>query len=264
MNSTQGSQAIFGNDTQINIDELRKVIYPNFFDSNLGFYYKENRSIEERNNLSPAYVAFYQGYDSYNASIVKDLEDFEYVEDDLMYIFRFYLDDEDLDLIDDEYPYYLPVFLKDLSKLDEYIGYMLCEDNFPKRLNYNPLDGEDINSMTDEYYPKLRRDIYQCITSTSEYRYDSILVDMLEEQNPDFDYEWSYKCIRFIVHDRGVDVEFNSSRSDYHYDKYKIYLFAIPPSFIPYDRTIDMLVSVFKDQFNINLPFNINYHSNNM
>lgn len=253
-----------GRNPSLNVAELRKAIYPNYLNSNLGFYPKENKCVEKTDNLRAYYVAFYYRDDNFNVEPLKDIKDTKELEHNAIFIFRFYCDIEDYKTDDDfYYRHNLHDVFDDVRHGNENLCYMLCSDNFPISLSEHSISKSEMEEFDNSgYLPVLKRNVYKCITSTSDFKYEDEYREM-ENEDENFVYESNNKFVRFIVHDSGVDVELNSSKSDYPYVNYRIYNYLIPPAFIFYETSIDLLVSIFRKQFGIVLPFNINYNSIN-
>lgn len=238
-----------GQPVSLNVYELRRSCYPNFQNNDLGFYSKQNRSIKYNSSLRVLYVGFYYGDDSYSISVFEDLEEFESFDYRILFIFRFYFDSDDCPEkgFEDYCLSLLYDVFDDVRHMSEYVGYMLVNDNFPTWLPLEKINKSEMKDNMTKNWPVPKRDMYQCITSTSSYRSD---YDYMHDEDPSNPKEYM-QFIRFIVHSDGVDVDLNSLQEDYDYPDYDVYRYAIPPSLIKVEKSCEMLLDLFKRQMNL-------------
>lgn len=246
----------------LNLVEMGKCIYPNYLSNGLMYDLVNGKAIEsdERHFIMGIYLRD-DCYDVIFFNKIEDLEDIGYC---ILYVVR--VRHQDYDNIKNWLEWNL-VESKHI-KLSNFVCNLetriacdsnpnlnfLTIENFPKLLlddlpmKISKSEMSDTMEKKSEFnYSRLKRHIYKCITSRDSYQFD--MYDMDDEAD-----ETLHVYVRIIRYkDMNGNYQFttshNNDETNYPYDDYDIWCFMIPPSHIPINVSINLLLENFKSLY---------------
>lgn len=221
-----------------NIEELRKSVYPKFFENNLIFDPEQNKSIQHKKGEYVTLYCAYIFYDDYfEITTFIDLESCHRSEFSCLYIFRVKCPFEDYN----EYKILSEGYFKPMMHIgSNHLLDLFSEDSICEELPlYHKINKSDITNKSPNMYLNLTsKEFYSPNANYLCYDYPFTFIRIIVYKDND---ETKFRII--------VYKEINEEFEEYSYDDYDLYQYAIPPNKLNNDLISQILFERFKKTY---------------